>query len=77
MLTACNLHLLTRMAPYNYPQAPPDLIRTVAYGTLLFDSSSSEEELGLQVPYRNITESFREAVQYVKEYDNQRALGKS
>ncbi|GIL63683.1 hypothetical protein Vafri_17706 [Volvox africanus] len=51
------------------PQAPPDLIRTVSYGTLLFDSASSEVELGLQVPYRDITESFREAVQYVQEYD--------
>ncbi|GLC42590.1 hypothetical protein PLESTB_001116900 [Pleodorina starrii] len=58
------------------PQAPPDLILTVAYGTLLFDSSSSEAELGLQVPYRPIVESFREAVQYVQEYDR-RQLGKA
>lgn len=51
-------------------QAPPDLIRTVAYGTLLYDSSSSEEELQLAVPYRPIEEAFREAVELVQAADN-------
>ncbi|KXZ48575.1 hypothetical protein GPECTOR_26g478 [Gonium pectorale] len=54
------------------PQAPPDLIRTVAYGTLLFDSSSSEAELRLDVPYRSIEEAFREAVLTVQEHDEGR-----
>ncbi|KAG2440119.1 hypothetical protein HXX76_004233 [Chlamydomonas incerta] len=51
------------------PQAPPDLIRTVAYGTLLYDSSSSEAELGLALPYTDIAQSFAEAVECVKRHD--------
>ena len=46
------------------PQAPPDLLRTVAYGTLLFDSSTSDAELGLG-QYRPIEESFKEAVEFI------------
>ncbi len=45
-------------------QAPPDLIRTVAYGTLLFDSSSSDVELG--TTYRPIEDAFNEAIQYIR-----------
>jgi hypothetical protein len=45
-------------------QAPPDLIRTVAYGTLLFDSSASDAELG--TTYRPIEEAFSQAVQYIR-----------
>eukprot|EP00198_Chlamydomonas_reinhardtii_P006222 XP_001695558.1 predicted protein [Chlamydomonas reinhardtii] len=57
------------------PQAPPDLIRTVAYGTLLYDSGCSEAELGLALPYRDIAASFQEAVECVKRHDAQRVAG--
>ncbi|KAG2454876.1 hypothetical protein HYH02_000707 [Chlamydomonas schloesseri] len=63
--TAAALAALTGVPP----QAPPDLIRTVAYGTLLYDSASSEAELGLALPYRDIAASFAEAVECVKRHD--------
>lgn len=63
--------------PHPHPcrQAPPDLIRTVAYGTLLYDSGCSEAELGLALPYRDIAASFQEAVECVKRHDAQRVAG--
>lgn len=45
-------------------QAPPDLLRTVAWGSLLYDSSDSSRELG--VTYHSTEESFREAVSYIQ-----------
>ncbi len=64
--SACSVR---RMPLVAWMQAPPDLIRTVTYGTLLYDSSSSEEELQLAVPYRPIEEAFREAVELVQAAD--------
>jgi hypothetical protein len=52
------------------PQAPPDLIRTVAYGTLLFDSSSSDLALGL-AGYRPIEEAFGLAILHIREQRQQ------
>ncbi len=49
-------------------QAPPDLIRTVVHGTLLFDSTSTDQELGLT--YRPIQEAFQEAVALIKASSN-------
>lgn len=47
------------------PTAPADLVRTAAKGTLLFDATKSEQELGMS--YRNIREAFAEAVAFIKE----------
>lgn len=46
-------------------QAPPDLLRTVAGGSALFDATSSAAELGLE-KYRSIEDAFREAVEYIR-----------
>lgn len=45
------------------PLAPADLVRTAARGTLLFDASKSERELGMV--YTDIRTAFAEAVDYI------------
>jgi len=45
------------------PTAPADLVRTAAKGTLLFDATKSERDLGMQ--YTDIRVAFKEAVDLV------------
>ena len=45
----------------------------MAYGTLLFDSSGSDRELGLPA-YRPIEEAFRLAIQYIREQRQEEVL---
>ena len=45
------------------PTAPVDLVRTATSGTLLFDASRSEAELG--ITYSNITAAFAEAIDFI------------
>jgi len=49
------------------PQLPLDVIKTVAAGSLLFDASRSEDELGMQ--YTPLSVALKEAVAFVKEED--------
>lgn len=48
-------------------QAPPDLVATATAGTLLFDSTASDSELGLAA-YRPIREAFADAVVYIRQH---------
>ena len=45
------------------PMAPADLVRTAAKGTLLFDATKSERELGMV--YTNIRVAFTEAIDFI------------
>ena len=45
------------------PMAPADLVRTAAKGTLLFDATKSERELGMA--YTNIRVVFAEAIDFI------------
>ena len=45
------------------PTAPVDLVRTATSGTLLFDASRSQAELGLA--YSDITAAFAEAIDFI------------
>ena len=59
-------HLASAYASYvsgSAPTAPADLVRTATRGTLLFDASKSERELGMV--YTAIRSAFAEAVDLV------------
>ena len=45
------------------PMAPADLVRTAAKGTMLFDATKSERELGMA--YTNIRVAFAEAIDFI------------
>jgi len=55
---------LARFVTGRNPTASADLVRTATNGTLLFDATKSQRELGME--YRNIREAFALAVAFIQ-----------